>query len=156
MLTVGNFLPISSVGDLVRNGYSVSLSSSYNLILFAARAKYKLSFLSLLAAINHRVRRLRAYQRGHFGCAAEARQSQNGKIRDKKGYRSFVVSTRGPGGRELKGRRYEYQTKASVQSFQTWGGVTADGIVGDETWSVSLHALSSTLETAVGLQYVIN
>jgi peptidoglycan hydrolase-like protein with peptidoglycan-binding domain len=46
-------------------------------------------------------------------------------------------------------------TKASVQAFQTWGGVTADGVVGDQTWSVSLHATSSTLESAVGLQYVI-
>ena len=46
-------------------------------------------------------------------------------------------------------------TKASVEAFQTWGGVTADGIVGDQTWSVSLHALSATLETAVGLGFVI-
>jgi peptidoglycan hydrolase-like protein with peptidoglycan-binding domain len=46
-------------------------------------------------------------------------------------------------------------TMASVQAFQTWGGVTADGVVGDQTWSVSMHAASSTLETAVGLQYVI-
>jgi peptidoglycan hydrolase-like protein with peptidoglycan-binding domain len=46
-------------------------------------------------------------------------------------------------------------TKASVEAFQTWGGVTADGIVGDQTWAVSLHAASSTLETAVGLNFVI-
>ena len=46
------------------------------------------------------------------------------------------------------------QTKASVQAFQTWGGVTADGTVGDQTWSVSLHAMSSTLESAVGLNFV--
>ena len=46
-------------------------------------------------------------------------------------------------------------TKASVQAFQTWGGVTADGVIGDQTWAVSLHAASRTLETAVGLQYVI-
>jgi len=44
-------------------------------------------------------------------------------------------------------------TKVSVQAFQTWGGVAADGIVGDQTWAVSLHAASATLETAVGLQY---
>ena len=44
-------------------------------------------------------------------------------------------------------------TKESVQAFQTWGGVAADGIVGDQTWAVSLHAASATLETAVGLQY---
>jgi peptidoglycan hydrolase-like protein with peptidoglycan-binding domain len=46
-------------------------------------------------------------------------------------------------------------TKASVKAFQTWGGVTADGIVGDQTWAVSLHAASATLESAVGLEYAI-
>lgn len=46
-------------------------------------------------------------------------------------------------------------TKASVEAFQAWGGVTVDGIVGDQTWSVSLHAASATLETAVGLGFVI-
>ncbi|HXC30190.1 MAG TPA: peptidoglycan-binding protein [Stellaceae bacterium] len=46
-------------------------------------------------------------------------------------------------------------TKASVQAFQAWGGVTADGIVGDQTWAVSLHAASATLETQVGLNFVI-
>jgi peptidoglycan hydrolase-like protein with peptidoglycan-binding domain len=44
-------------------------------------------------------------------------------------------------------------TRASVQTFQAWGGVTSDGIVGDQTWAVSLHAASATLESAVGLQY---
>ena len=47
------------------------------------------------------------------------------------------------------------KTKASVEAFQTWGGVAVDGIVGDQTWSVSLHALSATLETQVGLNFVI-
>jgi peptidoglycan hydrolase-like protein with peptidoglycan-binding domain len=47
------------------------------------------------------------------------------------------------------------KTKASVQAFQTWGGVTSDGIVGDLTWAVSLHAANATLETAVGLQYAV-
>jgi hypothetical protein len=42
-----------------------------------------------------------------------------------------------------------------VEAFQTWGDVSADGIVGDQTWSVSLHAASATLESQVGLQYVI-
>ena len=46
-------------------------------------------------------------------------------------------------------------TKASVEAFQAWGGVAADGGVGDETWAVSLHAASATLETAVGLGFVI-
>jgi peptidoglycan hydrolase-like protein with peptidoglycan-binding domain len=47
------------------------------------------------------------------------------------------------------------ETKASVIAFQKWGGVTQDGIVGDQTWAVSLHAASATLETAVGLNFVI-
>ena len=47
-------------------------------------------------------------------------------------------------------------TKASVKAFQTWGGVVSDGIVGDQTWSVSLHAASATLESAVGLQFVVD
>jgi peptidoglycan hydrolase-like protein with peptidoglycan-binding domain len=45
-------------------------------------------------------------------------------------------------------------TRAAVEAFQGWGGVTADGIVGDETWGVSLRAAGATLESAVGLQYV--
>jgi peptidoglycan hydrolase-like protein with peptidoglycan-binding domain len=45
-------------------------------------------------------------------------------------------------------------TKAAVIAFQAWGGVAQDGIVGDQTWAVSLHAASATLETAVGLQFV--
>jgi peptidoglycan hydrolase-like protein with peptidoglycan-binding domain len=47
-------------------------------------------------------------------------------------------------------------TKASVKAFQAWGGVAADGVAGDQTWSVSLHAASATLETAVGLNFVID
>ena len=46
-------------------------------------------------------------------------------------------------------------TQASVKAFQTWGGVRPDGIVGDQTWAVSLHAASATLESAVGLNFVI-
>jgi peptidoglycan hydrolase-like protein with peptidoglycan-binding domain len=46
-------------------------------------------------------------------------------------------------------------TAASVKAFQTWAGVTVDGIVGDQTWAVSLHAASATLESAVGLQYAV-
>jgi peptidoglycan hydrolase-like protein with peptidoglycan-binding domain len=44
-------------------------------------------------------------------------------------------------------------TKASVQAFQTWGGVASDEVVGDQTWAISLHAASATLETAVGLTF---
>lgn len=46
-------------------------------------------------------------------------------------------------------------TRSSVEAFQRWGAVAVDGIVGEQTWDVSLHAMSSTLESAVGLQYVI-
>lgn len=45
-------------------------------------------------------------------------------------------------------------TRAAVEAFQSWAGVTVDGIVGDQTWGSSLHAASATLESAVGLQYV--
>jgi peptidoglycan hydrolase-like protein with peptidoglycan-binding domain len=46
-------------------------------------------------------------------------------------------------------------TKASVEAFQAWSGIAVDGVIGDQTWSVSLHAASATLETAVGLNFVI-
>jgi len=46
-------------------------------------------------------------------------------------------------------------TKQSVEAFQAWGGVKIDGIVGDHTWAVSLAAADATLETAVGLGFVI-
>ena len=46
-------------------------------------------------------------------------------------------------------------TRSSVEAFQRWGRVAADGIVGDQTWDVSLHAANATLETEVGLKYVI-
>jgi len=47
------------------------------------------------------------------------------------------------------------KTKSSVIAFQKWGGVVQDGVVGDQTWDVSLHAASATLEGAVGLNFVI-
>jgi peptidoglycan hydrolase-like protein with peptidoglycan-binding domain len=47
-------------------------------------------------------------------------------------------------------------TKASVQAFQSWAGVTVDGIVGDQTWSASLRAAGATLESGVGLNFVID
>jgi peptidoglycan hydrolase-like protein with peptidoglycan-binding domain len=47
------------------------------------------------------------------------------------------------------------KTKASVEAFQAWGHVGVDGIVGDQTWSVALDAPMATLESAVGLQFVI-
>lgn len=47
------------------------------------------------------------------------------------------------------------KTRASVEAFQKWGGIGIDGIVGDQTWDVSLHAMSADLESQVGLEYVI-
>ena len=50
---------------------------------------------------------------------------------------------------------YGPNTQASVEAFQQWGGVPVNGIVGEQTWDVSLRAMMSTLESAVGLQYMI-
>jgi peptidoglycan hydrolase-like protein with peptidoglycan-binding domain len=47
------------------------------------------------------------------------------------------------------------RTRASVEAFQRWGSVGVDGIVGDQTWAVSLQASHSTLESVVGLSFVI-
>ena len=48
------------------------------------------------------------------------------------------------------------KTTKAVKAFQKWAGVRVDGIVGDQTWSVPLDAAMATLESAVGLQYVIS
>lgn len=45
-------------------------------------------------------------------------------------------------------------TRRGVLALQRWGGVTADGVVGEQTWDLSLHAMSATLETTVGLEFV--
>src|SRR5664280_1504135 len=47
------------------------------------------------------------------------------------------------------------RTRACVEAFQRWGGVGVDGVVGDQTWAVSLQAMHSTLESVVGLNFVI-
>ena len=41
-------------------------------------------------------------------------------------------------------------TKASVQAFQTWGGVAADGIVGDQTQYLSLRVANALTISAGG------
>lgn len=46
-------------------------------------------------------------------------------------------------------------TRAAVETFQQDSGLTADGIVGESTWSASAGGMMKTLETAVGLQYVV-
>lgn len=46
------------------------------------------------------------------------------------------------------------QTATAVRALQTWGGVTADGVVGDDTWFVWMtpgSAQQLTLEGACGL-----
>lgn len=48
------------------------------------------------------------------------------------------------------------KTKKAVKALQKWAGVKQDGIVGDQTWAVSLHALSATLESTVGLNFVLD
>ena len=57
----------------------------------------------------------------------------------------------GPGG--IDGQ-FGPHTRASVEALQKWGNATVDGIVGDQTWDISLHAMSADLETEVGLRYV--
>jgi peptidoglycan hydrolase-like protein with peptidoglycan-binding domain len=46
-------------------------------------------------------------------------------------------------------------TKQSVDAFQAFGHVAADGIVGDHTWAVQLGAAGDTLESEVGLNFVL-
>src|SRR5699024_7956481 len=50
---------------------------------------------------------------------------------------------------ETSGPRPRRRSKA----FRNGGQVDVDGIVGDKTWAVPLHAANSTLETAVGLAW---
>ena len=47
--------------------------------------------------------------------------------------------------------QYGPNTRAMVTAFQGWGGVPADGIVGMQTWAVSLHAAGQELASAVGV-----
>ena len=52
-------------------------------------------------------------------------------------------------------RRLRAARRKPRSSLSSVGRRCGDGIVGDQTWAVSLHALSATLESAVGLEYVI-
>lgn len=47
------------------------------------------------------------------------------------------------------------RTAESVKALQQWGKVTADGVVGDQTWAISLLPVAGgTLESAVGTEHV--
>jgi peptidoglycan hydrolase-like protein with peptidoglycan-binding domain len=46
---------------------------------------------------------------------------------------------------------YGPKTRSMVSAFQTWGDVGSDGIVGLQTWAVSLHAAGQELASAVGV-----
>lgn len=66
-----------------------------------------------------------------------------------------VLTDEAPGRWELTPQgvdaRFGPRTRASVEAFQTWGGVTADGIVADRTWTVPLPD-GRDLEVHVGLR----
>jgi peptidoglycan hydrolase-like protein with peptidoglycan-binding domain len=47
-------------------------------------------------------------------------------------------------------------TRAAVETFQQDSGIAVDGIVGEQTWDASTGGMMKTLETLVGLQYVVN
>lgn len=47
------------------------------------------------------------------------------------------------------------RTKAAVQAFQRFFGLSADGIVGEHTWDTTLGAAGATLEKAVGVEFAL-
>jgi hypothetical protein len=49
---------------------------------------------------------------------------------------------------------FDASTSAAVKAFQQWNGIASDGIVGDRTWAAP--AGGSSLETAVGLEYLVS
>jgi hypothetical protein len=53
-------------------------------------------------------------------------------------YGTMLKNTGARSGAEFNGD-FGPHTRASVGAFQAWGGVAVDGIVGDQTWSVSLQ-----------------
>lgn len=44
-------------------------------------------------------------------------------------------------------------TSAAVQAFQRWSGITADGLVGDQTWAAPAGDTGTRLEESVGLEH---
>jgi hypothetical protein len=61
-----------------------------------------------------------------------------------------LLTNGAPGQRNIKPQgidgNFGPHAKASVVAFQAWGRVARDGVVGDQTWAVSLRAASATLE----------
>ncbi|MDQ3933365.1 MAG: peptidoglycan-binding protein [Actinomycetota bacterium] len=47
-------------------------------------------------------------------------------------------------------------TRAAVETFQRDSDVPVDGVVAEQTWDASTGGMMHTLETSVGLQYVID
>ena len=48
---------------------------------------------------------------------------------------------------------FDATTSAAVQAFQRWNSITADGLVGDQTWTSPIGDTGTSLETAVGLEH---
>jgi peptidoglycan hydrolase-like protein with peptidoglycan-binding domain len=48
------------------------------------------------------------------------------------------------------------KTRAAVEGFQKDSGIAVDGIVGEQTWDANAGGMMETLETLVGLQYVVD
>jgi peptidoglycan hydrolase-like protein with peptidoglycan-binding domain len=49
---------------------------------------------------------------------------------------------------------FDASTSAAVKAFQQWNGLTADGIVGDQTWAAAAGEFS--LEASVGLTFLVD
>lgn len=47
------------------------------------------------------------------------------------------------------------QTRNEVKALQTYGDVTADGLVGDATWGIHVGAAGATLESTVGYEFIV-
>lgn len=42
---------------------------------------------------------------------------------------------------------FDATTSAAVQAFQRWNGISADGLVGDQTWAAPADGTGTSLET---------
>jgi len=48
---------------------------------------------------------------------------------------------------------FDAATSAAVLAFQRWSGITADGLVGDQTWAAPAAGTGMSLEESVGLEH---